>query len=279
VTASLLSDPVEQPDDRSTMAAGWDADEIERYVRASGSACGDELTVRGRAIALSLRDATAAGSRGAPIAIDDETIVIEDDDDSDKDVPANKLKRVLDLSREDVTVKPERPSPPPAPVDPKPASPPYQPAATAPAPGAASFLSERAKLEQARLERLKRLRPESAEQADPAPKRARSSPPESDTESDDGPPTRPTSVSPPAHPTFGTDVRMLAGDRCRRKARTRRWIRLTSSSGTASSAKPRTRSSTPRRTSSQSFACRRSSALYVASALRRVSELIFLRGV
>jgi tyrosyl-DNA phosphodiesterase-1 len=184
------------------MASEWDDEELARFVRVETYIPVDMgLTIRARAIARSLEE-TSAGSRDAPISIEDETIVIQDDSDTESESSSDvhaELKRVLDLSKADVTVKAEPKPPTPSAVSATPAEPSSSKAeAKVPPPpptaGPLSFMAERAKLEQARLERLKRLRPET-DQPDPAAKRARSSPPSSDTEDDDdAKPTRPACV-------------------------------------------------------------------------------------
>jgi tyrosyl-DNA phosphodiesterase-1 len=172
------------------MASEWDDEELARFVRAC-SPVDIGMTIRTRAIARSLEE-TSAGSRDAPISIEDETIVIDDGSDTESESSSDvnaQLKRVLDLSKADVTVKAEPKPPAPSTSSSTPAEASSSKAeANAPLPpptaGPLSFMAERAKLEQARLERLKRLRPET-DQPDPAVKRARSSPPSSDTEDDD----------------------------------------------------------------------------------------------
>jgi tyrosyl-DNA phosphodiesterase-1 len=154
------------------------------------------------AIALSLKEAQAVGTSSQPITIDDDS---DDGDDSSEDARFNaNLQRALALSNTEPSDAPKAPS-----SAAQSASAPAPPAAT---PTTAPFMSERAQMEQARLERLKRLRPDLAAAAAmvtpvpaPAAKRARASAPPSssgsETESDSGaegaPPRQRQRVSPP----------------------------------------------------------------------------------
>jgi tyrosyl-DNA phosphodiesterase-1 len=136
-----------------------------------------------RAIALSLQDASL-GSKDAPISIDED----------EEDIKSSR-KDGIDLTAatpEPNSSKPvARPSSVQAsssqagktrPINPSTGT--YNDSGTVPP--AAPFMSDRAKMEQERLERLKRLRPDLSPATKPSSsKRARSSPPSSDTTTED----------------------------------------------------------------------------------------------
>jgi tyrosyl-DNA phosphodiesterase 1 len=122
-----------------------------------------------RAIALSLQHTRSAGNGERQ---DDAIEIIDsdddDDDDDDDDAPDDSdkrferdLERALTLSQQEAASLSTTPAQASATTGP----PPSQPVlvkneANAPEASVSSFISERAKLEQARLERLKRLRPD-----------------------------------------------------------------------------------------------------------------------
>jgi tyrosyl-DNA phosphodiesterase-1 len=136
-----------------------------------------------RAIALSLQDASL-GSKDAPISIDeDEEDIIssrKDGFDLTAATPApnsgKSLARPSSVQGRSSQVGQERPINTST----------ETPNGSETAPPAASFMSDRARMEQERLERLKRLRPDLSPATKPSSsKRARSSPPSSDTTTED----------------------------------------------------------------------------------------------
>jgi tyrosyl-DNA phosphodiesterase-1 len=136
-----------------------------------------------RAIAASLQDIgsshEATGSSNQPITIDD-----SDDDDIVEILDA----RTAASPKTEVVPIPVKPDPEPQVPTPQPTS--SLQSTNIPA-AQSSFLSERAKLEQARLERLKRLRPDTVSPQPTPSKRAKSSPPSSETESEEDAPPPP----------------------------------------------------------------------------------------